>query len=301
MGKCKVITISGYTVVKNEEMYLPYSLGIMDKICDEIIIVDNGSIDRTREIAKSFSKVKLIEKPTDWEERAEIRIIAMKACKCEYIFEWDADEVFYESIVQIRNLLEELDNKFGGICFPYHQFMGDFEHVKDERRANLGGEQHIYGKSLLYRNHKNLKRVGNLHSHVRQSFDPPRIYDFGIRLGFGTNPGNNYYGLMRIQDSAGDNKHLMIDWKKMEPFWFCHFGWCKPNKDIIIRLVQNALWRGQKESSVRKDRIIVGNKTRSFMKEPERKERGTLPKTMKTFQSIPHCKIVDNVIVERSY
>ena len=299
-----MIKISGYAIVKNEEEYLPYSLGIMDRVCDELIIVDNGSTDRTKEIAKSFSKVKLIEKPSkNWLEihEPELRMIAIKECKGDWIQEFDADEVFYESIIKIRELLEELNNRFGGICFPYHQLWGDFEHVKDERRPNLNWQQHIFGKSLLYRNHPKLERSHSIHhSHIRHSFDPPRIYDFGLKEGYGTSPGNNYYGLMRIQDRAGDNKELMIDWKKMEPFWFCHFGYCKSNKKLLDKNLHNAILDGKCYLNLNPS-PLEGSKVRPFMKEPERIEKGTLPKIMKNFKPVPKCKVKDGIIIERSY
>ena len=47
------MTISVCMIVKNEEKNLAACLDCLKSIADEIIIVDTGSTDRTKEIAKS--------------------------------------------------------------------------------------------------------------------------------------------------------------------------------------------------------------------------------------------------------
>ena len=43
-------------IVKNEEEVLVNCLDSVSDICDEIIIVDTGSTDKTKEIAKKFTE-----------------------------------------------------------------------------------------------------------------------------------------------------------------------------------------------------------------------------------------------------
>ena len=50
-----MITISLCMIVKNEEAVLGRVLEQMRGIADEIIVVDTGSADRTREIAAQFT------------------------------------------------------------------------------------------------------------------------------------------------------------------------------------------------------------------------------------------------------
>ncbi len=52
--------VSALYIVKNEEEYLPFSIQSIHGAVDEIVIVDNGSTDRTPGIARSFPKVKLL-------------------------------------------------------------------------------------------------------------------------------------------------------------------------------------------------------------------------------------------------
>jgi len=48
-------TISLCLITKNEELFLEQCLNSVKDLVDEIIIVDTGSIDKTKEIAKKFT------------------------------------------------------------------------------------------------------------------------------------------------------------------------------------------------------------------------------------------------------
>ena len=41
-------------IVRDEEKNLPHCLGSVRGIFDEIVVVDTGSVDRTREIAREY-------------------------------------------------------------------------------------------------------------------------------------------------------------------------------------------------------------------------------------------------------
>src|SRR3990167_8792325 len=51
----KMSTISLCMITKNEEKWLEQCLNSVKEIVDEIIIVDTGSTDKTKEIAKKFN------------------------------------------------------------------------------------------------------------------------------------------------------------------------------------------------------------------------------------------------------
>ena len=70
-------------IVKNEQQYLPYCLASIYKFCDEIIVVDTGSSDRTIEIAEAFGAY-VIQAP--WKDDfALVRNIAQSSAKSDWI------------------------------------------------------------------------------------------------------------------------------------------------------------------------------------------------------------------------
>lgn len=90
-------------IVKNEEQMLAQCLRSVEA-ADEIIVVDTGSIDKTREIA-----ARLADKVLDFEwcdDFALARNIAREACTGDWILSIDADEVLEDGgIEKIKNFL----------------------------------------------------------------------------------------------------------------------------------------------------------------------------------------------------
>lgn len=89
-----MVTISLCMIVKNEENVLARCLQSIHDLMDEIIIVDTGSTDRTKEIAAEYT-----DQIYDFEWTADFsaaRNFAFSKAKCEYIYSADADEVLDE-------------------------------------------------------------------------------------------------------------------------------------------------------------------------------------------------------------
>jgi len=90
-----MVTISLCMIVKNEEKVLRRCLDSYQPIADEIIIVDTGSTDRTKEIACEYTD-KVYDFP--WiKDFAAARNEAFSKATKEYIFSADADEVLDET------------------------------------------------------------------------------------------------------------------------------------------------------------------------------------------------------------
>lgn len=93
-GMIKLVSISVCMIVKNEEQTLGSCLDSLESIADEIIIVDTGSTDRTKEIAARYTG-KIYDYKWDDDFSAARNFSVSKAC-CDYIYIADADEIIDE-------------------------------------------------------------------------------------------------------------------------------------------------------------------------------------------------------------
>lgn len=113
-GTNSMVKISACMMVKNEEEMLPRCLNSIKDFVDEIIIVDTGSTDRSKEIALQFG-AKIYDHP--WEKRedgsdrhdfSKARNLSLGYASNEWCFIIDADEEF----VMASNVTPELIKKW---------------------------------------------------------------------------------------------------------------------------------------------------------------------------------------------
>lgn len=100
-----MITISLCMIVKNEEKVLARCLDSLDGLMDEIIIVDTGSTDGTKEIASRYT-----DKIYDFEwidDFSAARNFAFSKATKEYIYSADADEILMNENREKFALLKE--------------------------------------------------------------------------------------------------------------------------------------------------------------------------------------------------
>lgn len=88
-------SISVCMIVKNEEAVLARCLDSLREIADEIVIVDTGSTDRTKEIAANYTS--RIYDFTWIHDFAAARNFAFSKATKDYIYSADADEVLEET------------------------------------------------------------------------------------------------------------------------------------------------------------------------------------------------------------
>jgi len=100
-----MITISLCMIVKNEEKILKRCLDSVADLCDEIIIVDTGSTDSTKEIAQKYTdRIYDFEWTDDF---SAARNYAFSKATQEYIYSADADEVLDQENRQRFRVLKE--------------------------------------------------------------------------------------------------------------------------------------------------------------------------------------------------
>jgi glycosyltransferase involved in cell wall biosynthesis len=111
MNKAK---ISVALITYNEEKNLPDCLRSI-KWADEIVVVDDSSKDRTREIAKEFgAKVIKTAKKTFFDENKNV---AIEACSGDWIFLLDADERVSPELAQ--EIRKTVNNWSSGLPVAY--------------------------------------------------------------------------------------------------------------------------------------------------------------------------------------
>ena len=87
-------TISLCMIVKNEEAVLARCLDSVADLMDEIIIVDTGSTDRTKEIAANYTSM-VYDFP--WQDDfSAARNFSFSKATMDYIYAPDADELLDE-------------------------------------------------------------------------------------------------------------------------------------------------------------------------------------------------------------
>lgn len=106
LGKAHLkVTVSLCMIVKNEERVLRRCLDSISDLMDEIIIVDTGSDDRTKEIAAEYT-----DKIYDFKwtgDFSEARNFSFSKAECDYIYTADADEVINRENREKFRILKE--------------------------------------------------------------------------------------------------------------------------------------------------------------------------------------------------
>src|SRR3989344_2783125 len=112
-------TISLGVIVKNDERLLDSFLSLHEPFVDEIIVVDTGSRDKTKEIAKKHSKVRLFE--ISWEDDfSKARNVCKDHASKEWVLMLDPDEQLKkEDLEKIKQYMDS--NKADAIALQLPQ------------------------------------------------------------------------------------------------------------------------------------------------------------------------------------
>lgn len=106
------LPISVFIITYNEEDRLPHTIQSCKPWADEIIVVDSGSTDRTRQIADEHGCKVLYHA---WQGYGQQKIFAERQCRNDWVLNLDADEALSAPLV------EELRALFAGdpLCDAY--------------------------------------------------------------------------------------------------------------------------------------------------------------------------------------
>src|SRR2546430_10455681 len=81
--------LSAYLIVKNEEYILPNCLGALKGLADELVVVDDGSTDRTTSVALEYG-AKVFGRALDGFGKQ--KQFALEHCTGDWVLSVDADE-----------------------------------------------------------------------------------------------------------------------------------------------------------------------------------------------------------------
>lgn len=148
-------------IVKNEEEMLPGCLDSVKNLADEIIIVDTGSNDRTKEIAKKYGS-KLYD--FNWiDDFAAARNHSLNYATGQWILYLDADErITPESANMLKSNLITADDSIGGlICII----------ESDHFKLDGSSEIHRGGYPRIFRNYgyPKIQFKGRVHEQITPS------------------------------------------------------------------------------------------------------------------------------------
>jgi glycosyltransferase involved in cell wall biosynthesis len=114
----------------NEEKDLPRTLEAVKEIADEIVIVDNGSTDRTLEIAQKYGARVYTE---DWKGYGLQKNSVIEKCNGNWILLIDADE---EISVPLKEKIKKIINRQNN---PFKVYKINFTTVYMGKRIKHGG------------------------------------------------------------------------------------------------------------------------------------------------------------------
>jgi glycosyltransferase involved in cell wall biosynthesis len=134
--------ISAVIVCKNEEERIGGCLQSLQGVIDDIVVLDNGSTDRTREIIAASGARLVID---EWRGYGKTKNAAALHAKYDWILSMDADEELDE---ELKNSLKELEfqNENEAYRIRFKNFLG----TKHLRFGEWGNDRHI----RIYNRHK---------------------------------------------------------------------------------------------------------------------------------------------------
>ncbi|MFC1898222.1 glycosyltransferase [Candidatus Cloacimonadota bacterium] len=144
--------------VRDEEEWIAKSLLSLNEFADEVVVVNNNSLDYTlEEIEKVRKKLKydLILENEISNDICNVSNHALSLTSYRWIFRWDSDFVAYTSdvrnIKKLRKYLLNLPRKKHYLIFPLTvSFAGDLFHVKTGKETNSEGYIHTWHPKLKY-------------------------------------------------------------------------------------------------------------------------------------------------------
>lgn len=199
--------ISVFIITKNEADRIGKVLDSVKIFADEILVIDSGSRDNTKEIVISKGGEFLYN---EWQGYGPQKVFGEAKCKYDWILNIDADEELSKEVAQEINNLKKgnkIDNYYGYKVKIVNKFR--FEE-KPKKLAYFYNQLRLYNRNfagfkdsivhdsviLKFGNEKNIGQLSNIIYH--QSF---RSYHHWIDK-------INFYSQLQAEDAVSNNKNI---------------------------------------------------------------------------------------------
>lgn len=245
------ITISLCMIVKDEEDCIASCLDSVQGIVDEMIIVDTGSTDRTKEIVRRYTD-KIYDFP--WiDDFAAARNHAFSLATQEYILWLDADDIIKEEDRQkLIKLKKTLDPMMDAVNMHYQLAFDNHGNCTYSLRRNrlvkhsrafqwIGAVHEFLGVS----GHVLNSDICITHTGVRTDVGRNlRIYEKRLAQGENFSPRDLYYYANELRDNAILDKAI----EYYQKFLATDQGWVEDNLATCGKLADIFFSRGDKEN-----------------------------------------------------
>ncbi|OAB35270.1 glycosyl transferase [Paenibacillus macquariensis subsp. defensor] len=248
-----MITISLCMIVKNEEEALAKCLSSVKGIADEIVIVDTGSTDRTKEIAAQFT-----DRIFDFEwidDFSAARNYAFAQATKKYILWLDADDYIKEKDRQLfKKLKKKLTLDVDGVSMDYYLAFDELGNVTSSLRRNRMvrrdlnfqwiGAVHEY---LAVWGNIQSSEVGITHSKNKVYTDRNlQIYLKREQAGEQFSPRDLYYYANELRDHSKCSEAIMY----YDKFLKGNQGWIEDNIQACMKMADCFRRLGDKENQL---------------------------------------------------
>ncbi|MCL2040379.1 MAG: glycosyltransferase family 2 protein [Bacteroidetes bacterium] len=198
--------ISAALIVKNEEKTLQRCIESIMPICNQIVVVDTGSNDKTPIIAANYGCDLFFNMWNN--DFAEARNFAIRHCYNDWIFYIDADEELLVDDELLHILSLRFDDDAGGIIVNINNFLDAKLQTSKKHRF-----------TRLFRNNENIRFKGKIHEQISDS-----ILANGFKI-FDSNISINHYGYIgKNADKEIRNKVLLEEDESEDVFTHYHLA-----------------------------------------------------------------------------